>query len=403
MNPFYKNLALWMVIGLVVVLLFNVFGGLQDKGTFEPNYSDFLRNVEVGRVESVTIRGNLVTGKLKDGGEFRTYVVDSPDFIKALRDKGVRISVKPLDQNPWYMSALISWFPMILFIGVWIFFMRQMQGGGAKALSFGKARARLISEKQQQGHLLRRGRGRRGQGRAPRDHRVPQEPPEVPEARRQDPQGRPPGRSPGHRQDAPGQGHRRRGERAVLLDLRLGLRRDVRGRGRLARPRPLRAGQEARALHHLHGRDRRGRPPPRRRARRGPRRARADAQPAPRRDGRLRDERGRDPDRGDEPARRARPGPPPAGALRPADRRAPARRQGSGGDPARPRPAHPARAGRRPEGPRPRHPWLLRRRPRQPRQRGGAARGALLQEARRDDRLREREGQGPDGRRSAGA
>ena len=147
MNPFYKNLALWMVIGLVVVLLFNVFGGLTEKNTFEPNYSDFLRNVEAGRVESVTIRGNLVTGKLKDGGEFRTFIVDSPDFVKSLRDKGVRISVKPLDQNPWYMSLLISWFPMVLFIGVWIFFMRQMQGGGAKALSFGKARARLISEK----------------------------------------------------------------------------------------------------------------------------------------------------------------------------------------------------------------------------------------------------------------
>ena len=147
MNPFYKNLALWMVIGLVVVLLFNVFGGLTEKNTFEPNYSDFLKNVEAGRVESVTIRGNLVTGKLKDGGDFRTYIVDSPDFVKTLRDKGVRISVKPLDQNPWYMSLLISWFPMVLLIGVWIFFMRQMQGGGAKALSFGKARARLISEK----------------------------------------------------------------------------------------------------------------------------------------------------------------------------------------------------------------------------------------------------------------
>jgi cell division protease FtsH len=147
MNPFYKNLALWMVIGLVVILLFNVFGGLTEKSTFEPNYSDFLKNVEAGRVDSVTIRGNLVTGKLKDGGEFRTYVVDSPDFVKTLRDKGVRISVKPVDQNPWYMSLLISWFPMVLLIGVWIFFMRQMQGGGAKALSFGKARARLISEK----------------------------------------------------------------------------------------------------------------------------------------------------------------------------------------------------------------------------------------------------------------
>jgi cell division protease FtsH len=147
MNPFYKNLALWMVIGLVVVLLFNVFSGLSEKGGLEPNYSDFLKNVEANRVESVTIRGNLVTGRLKDGGEFRTYIVDSPDLIKLLRDRGVRISVKPPDQNPWYMSLLISWFPMVIFIGVWIFFMRQMQGGGAKALSFGKARARLISEK----------------------------------------------------------------------------------------------------------------------------------------------------------------------------------------------------------------------------------------------------------------
>ncbi len=147
MNPFYKNLALWMVIGLVVVLLFNVFGGLSEKTTFEPNYSDFLKNVDAGLVQSVTIRGNLVTGKLKDGGEFRTFVVESQDFVKLLRDKNVKISVRPVDQNPWYMSLLISWFPMILFIGVWIFFMRQMQGGGAKALSFGKARARLISEK----------------------------------------------------------------------------------------------------------------------------------------------------------------------------------------------------------------------------------------------------------------
>jgi cell division protease FtsH len=147
MNPFYKNLALWMVIGLVAVLLFNVFQGVSEKGAFEPNYSDFLRDVDAGLVQSVTIRGNLVTGKKKDGTEFRTYVVESQDFVKMLRDKNVKISVRPIDQNPWYMSVLISWFPMILFIGVWIFFMRQMQGGGAKALSFGKARARLISEK----------------------------------------------------------------------------------------------------------------------------------------------------------------------------------------------------------------------------------------------------------------
>jgi cell division protease FtsH len=147
MNPFYKNLALWMVIGLVVVLLFQAFGNFSDKTPSDSNYSDFLRDVDAGTVQSVTIRGNLVTGKKKDGTEFRTYVVESQDFVKLLRDRNVKISVRPVDQNPWYMSLLISWFPMILFIGVWIFFMRQMQGGGAKALSFGKARARLISEK----------------------------------------------------------------------------------------------------------------------------------------------------------------------------------------------------------------------------------------------------------------
>jgi len=147
MNPFYKNLALWMVIGLVVLLLFNVFSGLSEKGGPEPSYSDFVKNVETGRVESVTMRGNLVTGRLKDGTEFRTHIVESGDLVKLLRDRGVKISVKPPDQNPWYLTALFSWAPMLLFIGVWIFFMRQMQGGGAKALSFGKARARLISEK----------------------------------------------------------------------------------------------------------------------------------------------------------------------------------------------------------------------------------------------------------------
>ncbi len=147
MNPFYKNLALWMVIGLVVLLLFNVFSGLSEKGGPEPSYSDFVKNVETGRVDSVTMRGNLVTGRLKDGTEFRTHIVESADLVKLLRDRGVKISVKPPDQNPWYLTALFSWAPMLLFIGVWIFFMRQMQGGGAKALSFGKARARLISEK----------------------------------------------------------------------------------------------------------------------------------------------------------------------------------------------------------------------------------------------------------------
>ena len=145
-SPFYKNLALWMVIGLIVIVLFNVFQASQpsrDKVVF----SDFLKRIEAGEVREVLIRGKSVTGKLADGGTFRTFMADYPDLIRALKDKGVKIAVEPEDSNPWY-AYVLQWVPMLLFIGVWIFFMRQMQGGGAKALSFGKARARLISEKQ---------------------------------------------------------------------------------------------------------------------------------------------------------------------------------------------------------------------------------------------------------------
>src|SRR5213592_1773898 len=148
MNQVYKNLALWMVIGLIVILLFTVFQGAQQGGQEQPNFSEFLKAVDQGRVDSVVIRGNHVTYSLKDSAQMlRTYIVEYPELIKTLKDRGVRIAVKPPDANPWY-AIFLQWVPMLLFIGVWIFFMRQMQGGGAKALSFGKARARLISEKQ---------------------------------------------------------------------------------------------------------------------------------------------------------------------------------------------------------------------------------------------------------------
>jgi cell division protease FtsH len=146
MNPFYKNLALWMVIGLIVILLFNLFQANQSPRG-EIVFSDFLKKVESGEVREVTLRGNSVTGRLSDGSSFRSFTADYPDLVKTLRDRGVKIEVKPPDTNPWY-AILLQWVPMLLFIGVWIFFMRQMQGGGAKALSFGKARARLVTDKQ---------------------------------------------------------------------------------------------------------------------------------------------------------------------------------------------------------------------------------------------------------------
>ena len=146
MNPFYKNLALWMVIGLIVILLFQLFQQNQSPRG-EIVFSDFFKKVESGEVREVTLKGNNVSGRMSDGSSFRTFTADYPDLVKSLKDKGVKIDVKPPDTNSW-LAIVLQWVPMLLFIGVWIFFMRQMQGGGAKALSFGKARARLISEKQ---------------------------------------------------------------------------------------------------------------------------------------------------------------------------------------------------------------------------------------------------------------
>src|SRR5882672_8864105 len=146
MNPFYKNLALWMVIGLIVILLFQLFQQNQSPRG-EIVFSDFLKKVETGEVREVTLKGNNVSGRLSDGSTFRTFTADYPDLVKSLKDRGVKIDVKPPETNSW-LAIVLQWVPMLLFIGVWIFFMRQMQGGGAKALSFGKARARLVSEKQ---------------------------------------------------------------------------------------------------------------------------------------------------------------------------------------------------------------------------------------------------------------
>ncbi len=145
MSPFYKNLALWLVISLMVILLFNMFNH-PGKTKQETSYSEFIAAVSEDEVSQVTIQGNDIYGKYKDGTSFRTFVPNDPDLIRDLRDKGVQITAKAVEESPWFMTILISWFPMLLLIAVWIFFMRQMQAGGGKAMSFGKSRARLISD-----------------------------------------------------------------------------------------------------------------------------------------------------------------------------------------------------------------------------------------------------------------
>jgi cell division protease FtsH len=139
-------MALWLVIILSMILLFGIFSQSQT-GRKELNFSEFLARVEQGEVAEVELRGSSITGKLKDGTPFQTYAAEDPELVPSLRKQGVVISAKPVEQTPWW-SLVLNWLPMLLFIGVWVFFMRQMQGGGAKALSFGKARARLLTEKQ---------------------------------------------------------------------------------------------------------------------------------------------------------------------------------------------------------------------------------------------------------------
>ncbi len=147
LNQTSKNLALWLVLGLMFLLLFNVFTRQHSR---EPEvvFSDFWASVEKGDVQEVTIQGNHIQGKYQSGESFKTFTPGDPDLVKMLRDRKVRIAAKPEDESPWYMVLLVNWFPMLLLIGVWIFFMRQMQVGGGKAMSFGKSRARLLTENQ---------------------------------------------------------------------------------------------------------------------------------------------------------------------------------------------------------------------------------------------------------------
>ena len=149
MNKFGRNIALWIVIGVLLVALFNLFQNNSSQRSYSSlAFSDFLGEVEQGRVSDVTIQGNTIKGHFNDGRAFSTYAPNDPGIVDRLREGGVRISAAPKEEGmSGLLGILISWFPMLLFIGVWIFFMRQMQGGGGKAMGFGKSKAKLLSEK----------------------------------------------------------------------------------------------------------------------------------------------------------------------------------------------------------------------------------------------------------------
>lgn len=144
MSALQKNIALWLVICLIFILLYHLFNQPRT-GREEIIFSDFIEQVEKGQVTEVTLQGENVFGTLVNGKSFKTYAPKESGLVPKLQQKGVKIAAKPSEESPWYMSVLVSWFPTLLLIGVWIFFMRQMQAGGGKAMSFGKSRARLMS------------------------------------------------------------------------------------------------------------------------------------------------------------------------------------------------------------------------------------------------------------------
>jgi len=150
MSNFGRNLALWVIIALLLVVLFNLFQpGTTHNAATQVAYSDFISEVNAGHVRDVVIQGRTVSGQLNDGRTFQTYTPEDPSLVKTLTDKSVRVIAKPEDSdvNP-LLHYLLSWFPMLLLIGVWVFFMRQMQAGGGRAMGFGKSRARMLTEKQ---------------------------------------------------------------------------------------------------------------------------------------------------------------------------------------------------------------------------------------------------------------
>ena len=148
MNNFGKNIAVWVVISLVLIAIFNVFQGSssREQGSVIA-YSDFLARVNAGEVREITIQGDKISGASSNGMPFYSYVPKEEELANRLSEKGIKVSSQPPEGGmPGIFQILISWFPMLLFIGVWIFFMKQMQGGAKGAMGFGKSKAKLLTE-----------------------------------------------------------------------------------------------------------------------------------------------------------------------------------------------------------------------------------------------------------------
>ncbi|MFB3884208.1 MAG: ATP-dependent zinc metalloprotease FtsH [Thermodesulfobacteriota bacterium] len=149
MNSLVKNLIFWGIIIAAMILLFNLFSKPRQT-IMEKNYSDFISAVEDNKVLEVESRGRNIIWRDAEGKRYQTYAPEDPEMIRLLREKKVTITAKKEEESPLWQNILISWFPMILLIGVWLFFMRQMQIGGGKALSFGKSKAKILTKEHHQ-------------------------------------------------------------------------------------------------------------------------------------------------------------------------------------------------------------------------------------------------------------
>ncbi len=147
-QQFYKNMALWIVILVMILLLVTMLRQTQTETPPLP-YSEFLAKIETGEIESVVIEEGNVTGRFTNGGEFTTFApVVTEDLLGRLHAQSIQIEARPKEEGSFWRQILIMWFPLVLFIGLWLFFIRQMQSGGGKAMSFGKSKARLLTENQ---------------------------------------------------------------------------------------------------------------------------------------------------------------------------------------------------------------------------------------------------------------
>ena len=149
MNNLGRNIAIWLIIGAALMALFNMFQTSETtQSSSKIAYTDFIAQAKSGGITDVLIEGNNLKGRTRENSTVVSYKPDGADVVATLEGSDVRIDARPDESNmPGFLSVLISWFPMLLFIGVWIFFMRQMQGGGrGGAMGFGKSRAKMLTE-----------------------------------------------------------------------------------------------------------------------------------------------------------------------------------------------------------------------------------------------------------------